>query len=183
MKFILSFAISGALLSGCAATGPETAWGKPGVSRENYVTDLGTCMAMAGMTTPGNGSNTAGGLNGSNPASPAGNSSDYGRSQGGTGVPTGGGAIVGGGGVYRDSAPPDVVNRAATQQQSQKMAAQRVATDTYRSCYAQRGYQEFKLTPEQRQHLGALKSGTNEYLQYLADIGTDPAMLKRSPAQ
>jgi hypothetical protein len=61
------------------------------------------------------------------------------------------------------------------------MAAQRAATDTYRACYAQRGYQEFKLTPEQRRHLGTLKGGSNEYLQYLADIGTDPAML-RSPA-
>jgi Spy/CpxP family protein refolding chaperone len=83
--------------------------------------------------------------------------------------------------MYRDSTPPDVVNRAATQQQSEQMAAQRVRTDTYRSCYVQRGYQEFKLTPEQRSHLGTLKSGSNEYLQYLADIGTDPKLLK-SPA-
>jgi hypothetical protein len=182
MKIILSFAICGALLSGCAAKGPETAWGKPGISRENYVADLGACMATAGMTTTANGSNTAGGMNGHNPEAPAGNASDYGRGQGGTGVPTGGAVVVGGGGVYRDSAPQDFVNRAATQQQTQQMAAQRAATDTYRTCYVQLGYQEFKLTAEQRQHLGTLKSGSNEYLQYLADIGTNPAMLKGTAA-
>jgi hypothetical protein len=182
MKTILSLAICGALLSGCAATAPQTAWGKAGVSREAYVADLGSCMAMAGMTPVGNGVNTAGGMSGNNPQAPAGNMSDYGRAQGGTGVPTGGAVVVGGGGVYRDSAPQDFVNRAATQEQSQQMAAQRVATDTYRTCYVQRGYQEFRLTPEQRQHLGALKSGSNEYLQYLADIGTDPAKFRAADA-
>jgi hypothetical protein len=177
VKIILTSAICISLLSGCAATGPQTVWGKPGVTRETYVNDLGTCMAMAGMTPVANGANTAGGMNGSNPEAPAGNNSDYGRNQGGFGVPQGGAVVVGGGGVYRDSAPIDVVNRAATQEQTQSMAAKRVATDTYRSCYSQRGYQEFKLTPEQRRHLGTLESGSNEFLQYIADIGTDPAKL------
>jgi hypothetical protein len=135
-------------------------------------------MGSAGMTPVDAGANTAGGMNGKNPESPAGNASDYGRNQGGTGVPVGGAPIVGGGGVYRDSTPQDVVNRAATQQQTQQMAAKRLATDTYRACYLKRGYQEFKLTAGQRQRLAELKSGSNEYLQYLADIGTDPAMLK-----
>jgi hypothetical protein len=177
MKNILSFAICVALLSGCAATGPETAWGKPGISRENYVADLGACMAVAGMTSPGNGSHTAGGLDGKNMEPRAGNHSDIGRYSGGANNSPGAAVVVGGGGVYRDSAPLDVVNRAANQEQAVSMSAQRRATDSLRSCFAQNGYQEFSLTPEQRRHLGALKNGSNEYLAYLAEIGTDPASL------
>jgi hypothetical protein len=181
MKLVLSFAMSVALLSGCAATGPETAWGKPGISTENYVTDLGTCMGEAGMTSSGNGSHTAGGLDGKNMEPRAGNHSDIGRYSGGANNAPGAAVIVGGGGVYRDSAPLDVVNRAANQEQAVSMSAQRRATDAFRNCYVQRGYQEFALTPEQRRHLGSLKSGTSEYLAYLAEIGTDPSM-PRSPA-
>lgn len=55
-----------------------------------------------------------------------------------------------GGRIYRDSAPPDVVNRAATQQQTQQMASQRMRSEALKSCYTERGYHEFKLTPEQR---------------------------------
>jgi len=177
MKIILSFAISVALLSGCAATGPKTAWGKPGISRETYVTDLGTCMAVAGMTQPGNGSHTAGGLDGKNMQPRAGNHSDIGRYSGGANNAPGAAVVVGGGGVYRDSAPLDVVNRAVNQEQAVEISAKRQAIDTFRTCYVQNGYQEFNLTPEQRRHLGALQGGSNEYLAYLAEIGTEPAKL------
>ena len=72
---------------------------------------------------------------------------------------------------------------AANQQQAQQMAAQRLRTETLKSCYVERGNQEFKLPAAQRQRLGALKLGTNEYLQYLAEIGTDPAVVKgQSPS-
>jgi hypothetical protein len=178
MKFVITMTLCVCLmLGGCAATGPETAWRKPGVSRETYVADLGGCLGAAGLTSTGNGANTAGGLNGSNPQAPSGNGSDYGRQQGGAaGVPAGSGAgtpvPVGGGGAYRDNTPTDIANRAASQQQAQVMAAKRAATDAYRKCYTGRGYQEFKLAPEQRKHLGELKPGTNEYLEYLAEIGS-----------
>lgn len=175
MKSILMLAVSAALLSACAATGPETAWGKPGISKVDYVSDLGTCTAMSALAESGNGANTAGGLNGKNGAPPGTNGGDVakagGQSSAGTAVPMGNG-------VYRDSAPPDVVNRAATQQQTQQMAAARARTDALKSCYSERGYQEFKLTPDQRQHLGTLKKGTNEYLQYLAEIGTSTSLAK-----
>jgi hypothetical protein len=81
---------------------------------------------------------------------------------------------TGGGGMYRDSAPPDVVNRAANQQQTQAMAAQRMRADALKSCFVEHGYKEFTLSAEQRAHLGTLKPGTNEYLQYLAEIGANP---------
>ena len=169
-------------LGGCSTSTPSTAWGKAGVSKENYVADLGTCMGVAGLTPVGNGANAAGGLSGSNPQAPAGNHSDYGRQQGGGGSglvnPAAGGAVVnGGGGIYRDSTPPDIVNRAATQEQSEAMVAQRASAETLKKCYADHGYREFKLAPEQRRHLASLERGSNEYLAYLAEIGSDPAVL------
>jgi hypothetical protein len=187
MKFIrsstvVSLSAVAAALSGCASPAPKTAWGKSGVSKENYVADLGTCMGVAGLTPVGNGANTAGGMSGSNPQAPAGNSSDYGRQQGGgwsnsnSNAAAGGAVITGGGSMYRDSTPTDVVNRAATQQQSQTMAAQRASTEALKKCYAERGYQEFKLAPGQRRHLASLERGSHEYLAYLAEIGSSPAV-------
>jgi hypothetical protein len=176
MKSILMLAVSAALLTACAATGPQTAWGKPGISKVDYVTDLGTCTAMSAMAEAGNGANTAGGINGRNGEAPGSTGADAAKTSGASQPPPGQAFPTGGGGVYRDSAPADVVNRAATQQQSQQMAAQRLRTDALKSCYTERGYQEFKLTPEQRMHLGTLKKGTNEYLQYLAEIGTSPSV-------
>jgi hypothetical protein len=168
MKSILLVAVSAFLLSACAATGPETAWGKAGVSKVQYVTDLGTCTGIAAMQEAGNGANTAGGLNGKNSTTP--NQAPGGQNQPppGTAMPTGGG------GMYRDSAPPDVVNRAANQQQSQAMASQRMRADALKGCFVEHGYKEFTLSAEQRAHLGTLKQGTNEYLQYLAEIGANP---------
>jgi hypothetical protein len=182
MKSILMLAASAALLSACTATGPATVWGKPGISKVDYVTDLGTCTAKSAIAEAGNGANTAGGLSGRNGQAPAPTGADAARAGGANGGPPPGAAMpTGGGGVYRDSAPADVVNRAATQQQSQQMAASRARTEALKSCYVDLGYQEFSLTPEQRQHLGTLKKGTNEYLQYLAEIGTS-TKLASSPA-
>jgi hypothetical protein len=184
MKTVLVIAMS-AFLSACAATGPETVWGKPGISKFDYVTDLGICTGTAAMTATGNGSDTAGGLSGSNPEVMAGNNSDAARQTNiGGGAPGGGAAgtavPVGGGGVYRDSAPVDVANRAAIQQTTQQMSAQRRSVDMLKSCYVKRGYQEFRLTPEQRKRLGSLEKGSNAYLQYLSDIATDPALLRNA---
>jgi hypothetical protein len=183
MKTILMLVASAAMLSACAASGPRTAWGKPNISKVDYVTDLGTCSALSAMAEASNGANTAGGLNGKNGAAPPSNQGEAAKSAGQSGGPPVGTAVpVGGGGAYRDSAPADVVNRAANQQQTQQMTAQRLRSEALKSCYVERGYQEFTLTPEQRQRLGALKKGTNEYLQYLAEIGTDPAVADRMVA-
>jgi len=183
MKSILTLAVSAIMLSACAAQGPATAWGKPGISKVDYVTDLGTCTAMSAMAEAGNGANTAGGLSGKNSSAPTPNQGDAAKTAGAAGPPSSGQAVPMGSGVYRDSAPADVVNRAATQQQTAQMAAQRQRTEALRSCYVERGYSEFKLTPEQRLHLGTLKKGTNEYLQYLAEIGTAPSVAQSPVAK
>jgi len=177
MKSILLVAASAALLSACAAQGPKTAWGKPGVSKVEYVTDLGTCTAQAAMTQDKSGNQeTAGGLSGQNNAANNGLKQSN-TAQPGVGNSAGAAAPVGGGGMYRDSAPPDVVNRAANQQQAAEIAAARAKATAMNACYVERGYKEFKLTAEQRAKLGSLQPGSNEYLQYLSQIGADPAVV------
>ena len=175
MKSIVLVAASAALLSACAAQGPKTAWGKPGVSKVDYVTDLGTCTAQAAMTLDKSGNQeTAGGLSGQNSAANNGlkqaNTAQPGASSPGTAAPIGGT-------IYRDSAPPDVVNRAVNQQQAAEIAATRAKAVALNACYTERGYKEFKLTAEQRAKLGSMQPGSNEYLQYLSQIGADPAVV------
>jgi hypothetical protein len=183
MKSIFLIAVSAALLSACAASGPKTAWGKPGVSKVEYVTDLGTCTAQAAMTqgSGGNGE-MAGGVSGQN------NSADNGLKQQSTSQPAPGQSAAGaaspiGGSIYRDSAPQDVVNRAANQQQAAEIAASRAKVQAMKSCYVQRGYKEFTLTPEQRAKLGSLQPGSNAYLQYLAEIGADASVVNAQSAK
>jgi hypothetical protein len=183
MKAILSVALSVALLGACAAPGPQTAWGKPGASKFDYVSDLGACTTLAAMAESGNGANTAGGMNGRNNSAPPTTGADAAKAAAQAGGPSPGAATpTGGGGVYRDSVPADVANRAATQQTTNQMAAKRRHADALRSCYADRGYHEFTLTPEQQAHLASLEKGSNEYLQYLSDIATDPTLLNNSKA-
>ena len=182
MKSIFLIAVSAALLSACAASGPKTAWGKPGVSKVEYVTDLGTCTAQAAMTQgSGGNSEVAGGMHGQN------NSADNGLKQQNTGQPAGGSspgsAAPIGGSMYRDSAPPDVVNRAANQQQQAEIVASHAKANALKSCYAGLGYKEFTLTPEQRAKLATMQVGSNEYLQYLSTIGADPAVVNAQAAK
>ncbi len=183
MKSIFMIAVSAALLSACAASGPKTAWGKPGVTKVEYVTDLGTCTAQAAMTQgSGGNSEVAGGVSGQN------NSADNGLKQQSTSQPSAGQSSAGaaspiGGSIYRDSAPQDVVNRAANQQQAAEIAASRAKVQALKSCYVQRGYKEFTLTSEQRAKLGSLQPGSNAYLQYLAEIGANASVVSAQSAK
>jgi hypothetical protein len=182
MKSIL-FAMAAALsLGGCAATGPATAWGKAGVSKLDYGTDLGMCTGLAAQHGSGNGANTAGGVQGANnqpvmdrqrgssvnpggptPASNAANSAS---------LPTGG--------TYSGMASSDYAQRAATQQRSQEMLAKRIQAEAFRSCITERGYREFALSPEQRAQLAKLKAGSNEYHQFMYTLSSDPAVVGAS---
>ena len=176
MKSIYLVAVSAALLSACAAPGPKTAWGKPGVTKVEYVTDLGTCTAQAAMTQgAGGNSEVAGGLSGQN--SNANNGlKQQSTSQPASGQSPGAAAPVGGS-IYRDNTPQDVVNRAANQQQQAEIVASHAKANALKSCYSGLGYKEFTLTPEQRAKLSTLQVGSNEYLQYLSTIGADPAVV------
>src|SRR5687767_1896059 len=145
------------LLGGCASA-PPTAWGKANVSKVDYGTDIGMCTGLAAMQGAGNGANTAGGIHGRNASAPATNQGDAARTAGRSGSNTG---VIpsSGGGMYRDSAPQDVVQRAATQQQTQEMAVKRARADAFKSCITERGYQQFVLSAEQRQQLAKLTPG------------------------
>ena len=183
MKQILLVAAVAAVLTACATPAQQTAWGKPNVSKVDYGTDVGMCTGFAAMAASGNGANTAGGINGSN-GSVQSRGGDAARTGGRAGSgPSGGAFPTGGGGAYRDSAPPDVVSRAATQQRTQDMAAARARTEALSSCLTERGYTEFKLTAEQRAHLATLKEGSNEFHQYLYQLGADPEVVKAQAAK
>ena len=188
MKKILMTAAMAALLGGCATSAPPTSWGKANVSRTEYGTDIGMCTGTAAMVATGNGANNAGGLNGQNNQAPAPTHGDGAKAagQGGgtdtTAVTTGTAFPTGGGGAYRDSVPQDMVARAASQQQALVLAEKRARADAFKSCITQRGYQEFLLTPEQQAHLKSLKTGSNEYHEYLYTLGADPSVLRSQVA-
>jgi hypothetical protein len=173
MKAILlaAAATGAAVMLGACATAAPTAWGKANVSKNDYGTDIGMCTGIAAMKKSEYAANTAGGLK-----------------RGGSGLePTQAGApatspVVMGGGVYRDNTPVDVSSRAASQQNAQNTAAQRLQADAFRGCLTERGYQEFTLTPEQSAHLRTLKPGSNEYHEYLFKLGADPQVLATQKA-
>ena len=127
-----------------------------------------------------NGANTAGGLSGQNKVRTL---KPKLRAATGQRQPAAGAAVPLGGSIYRDSAPADVVNRAANQQQSAEIAASRAKAQAMKSCYVERGYREFTLTPEQRAKLGSLQPGSNAYLQYLAEIGADASVVNAQSAK
>jgi hypothetical protein len=188
MKSILFAAIAMVLVAGCTVTnGPTTAWGKEGVSMLDYRTDGGQCAVLAATATPeSNQANTAGGINGQNGAARESNGGDAAAAAGGGPNATAPGASgsafpTGGGGMYRDNTNPDVVSRAATQQQTREMAVQRARVDALKYCLSDRGYTEFTLTPEQRAHLETLPQGSDERREYLYKLGTDPQVLKTQP--
>jgi hypothetical protein len=172
MKTIILTGMLAIALSACASNAHNTAWGKPNVSMVDYGTDVGMCTGLASLGGSGNGANTAGGINGTKSSGPGATNAggDLGSLSGGT---------------YTGMASPDLVQRAATQQQSQEMAAKRARDETLSSCLVERGYQRFSLTAEQSAHLAKLKNGSNEYHEYLYKLGADPAVLAKqtvSPA-
>jgi hypothetical protein len=177
MKNYILLALGAPVLVACAATGPATSWGKENVSMEDYRVDGALCaMVAAGKKIDDNAANTAGGINGKNSTGSTGTPSV--ATGPGTGTNTGAAFPTGGGGAYRESASPDMVSRAAQQQRSQELAAQRARNDMLRSCLVNRGYTEFRLTPEQRQHLSTLPEGSDARREYLHKLGSDPSVIK-----
>jgi hypothetical protein len=172
-----------AVVSGCSlnTATPTTSWGKQGISMIDYRTDSGQC-ALIGATYSydENGAKAAGGITGQNSGAPT---------LGPSGATAANSAATGGGNTsatgprtvgnttYRDSASADFVNRAAMQQRSQEMAAQRARNDALKFCLVSRGYTEFELTREQRQKLERLPRGSDERREYLYSLATDPDVL------
>jgi hypothetical protein len=171
-------------LAGCSVNGgtPVTAWGKKDVSMLDYRMDGGQCAVLAATHSTGdNAANSAGGVNGQNsvvPASP-GASGSAPSTSGSSTSSTAGGSGTATAGTYRDTPSADYVNRAAMQQRTQEMAAQRARSDNLKTCLAGRGYTEFALTAEQRAELAKLPAGSDARRDYLYKLGTDPDVLAR----
>ena len=141
---------------------------------EDYRLDAATCTAYAaGQNVDGNGANTAGGISGKNSSGQA-----LPNTPGQNSGPAGGAFPTGGGGAYRESASADVVSRAAQQHRSQELAKARARTDAMHACLVNRGYTEFRLTPEQRAALAKLPEGSQERREYLHKLASDPEVLK-----
>jgi hypothetical protein len=166
MKAIILSAVLVLSLTGCATTAPVTAWGKANVSKVDYGTDVGMCTGLASLESSGNGANTAGGMSGQ-------------RASGPSSTNAGGSLGTLGGGTYTGTASPDLVNRAATQQQSQAMAAKRLRDESMGRCMGERGYQQIRLTPEQNAELHKYKNGSDEYHEYLYKLGADPSVISK----
>jgi hypothetical protein len=185
MKPMLLVLYAVAVAAGCSVNGtqPVTSWGKQGITMLDYRTDAGQC-ALIGATSgyDANGAKNAGGISGQNSSVPAegpsGSTAASSAASGGSSSVSGAPKTIGSG-TYRDTASPDFVNRAVTQQQSQEMAAQRARNDALKFCLASRGYIEFALTSEQRAKLATLEQGSEERRQYLFSLGTDPEVLSK----
>lgn len=190
MRTLLWVAAIGLGASGCATNAPQMAWGKPGVTRIDYGTDVGMCTGRAAMQgSGGNGANTAGGISGSNNTVSSG-PVPSGSSVANSAAATGGASSASrssptpAGGTYSGMATSDYAARAATQQQAQEMAAQRARAEALKGCLTERGYREFALTAEQRTHLATLKKGSAEYHEYLYQLGSDAEIVgKQSRAR
>jgi hypothetical protein len=170
MKTIILTGALAIALSACSTTAHNTSWGKANVSKVDYGTDVGMCNGLASLENSGNGANTAGGMNGS-------------RATGAGSANAGGSSGTLGGGTYTGTASPDLVNRAATQQQSQAMAAKRFREDTLSRCLTERGYSKFALTAEQNAELAKLKAGSNAYHEYLYKLGADPEVVSKQKVE
>ena len=162
MKAFLLVSGVALVVSGCATTSTQTAWGKAGVSKQDYGTDVGMCTGLASKAAADGNANTAGGVGGRNNSAAGGGS---GAASPSAGVPASG--------TYSGMASSDYAQRAATQQRTQQMAEQRARADAMKSCLVERGYQEFALTPEQAAHLATLPKGSNAYLEYMYKLGSD----------
>jgi hypothetical protein len=175
MKLISLATIVLAGLAGCSVNSGHasrpTSWGKEGVSMLDYQTDGILCATLAERAEAGNNSNTAGGLNGSNNSAGGGGNGSAG-SQGGDSMGSWGG------GTYRETASPDLVNRAANQHQSREMQLKQARMDALRSCLVGRGYTEFELTEVERAKVDSLPAGSDERRNYLYTLGTNPEILK-----
>jgi hypothetical protein len=188
MKAILIAALTTVALGACTTPGQQTSWGKAGVSKLDYGTDVGMCTGTASLFGGDSGVNTAGGISGSNNAPPP---HEPGRgsqelSPGGGPPPASQAATsssLPASGNYSGTVSQDYAQRAANQQRSQEMLAKRARADALKGCLTQRGYQEFTLTAEQRAHLATLKTGSNEYHEYLYSLGSDPAVVGGATAK
>lgn len=166
-------------LGGCSTSSRQVAWGKPGVSRIDYGTDVGMCTGLSVVQKTGNQTNSAGGTEGRNVEASR-NSEGSSGSQVGPPASNGGvSAPMPATGAYSGMTSADFAQRAANQQQSREMAQKRARAEAFRTCLVERGYREFALTREQQAELARHRKGTDAHVEYLYTLGSDAAVLEK----
>lgn len=172
-----------AVMAACSVNSTKaTSWSKQGVSKIDYQTDSLLCATLAERTMSDPGVRTAGGINGKNDVARQGDGGDAAIASGNSGGQASSNAQSIGGGTYQGTASADMVSRAANQQRTQEMRLKQARVDALKSCLVERGYTEFELTPAQRAELARLPQGSQERLDYLYKLGTDPNVLKSAPS-
>jgi hypothetical protein len=176
MRFLIALAAA-ASLAGVAsgANAPQTSWGKPGVSFDDYRSDATHCLReAAGMDLTG--TEPANALVLASRRMAAGQTNDYSPTvagASGTGPPT-------------TNSGFDPVIEAARRMQQERMAARpelriRQAHDIMQRrldrCLAGRGYRPFRLTEDQRRQLRHLPARAAERQVYLHSLASDPQIL------
>ena len=177
MKAILLTATFTFFLAGCATSTQPLAWGKSGVSRTDYGNDVGMCSGFAVIEKTGTETNKAGGVQGRNNKVEMGTDGSSGQAQPTPGTDEVATPPLPSHGGFSGMASADFATRAANAQRSQEMAAQRAKAEALKTCLTQRGYRQFELTPQQQTHLATLPKGSEEHLEYLYSLGSDPAVV------
>jgi hypothetical protein len=174
----LTIALGTLALHGCA-TSQQLAWGKPGVSRVDYGTDVGMCTGLAIVQKTGNQTKSAGGTDGRNNEV---SKNTEGASGSQTAPPSPNAGVSGpipAGGSYSGMASADFAQRAANQQQTREMADKRAKAESFRTCLVERGYREFALTSEQQIELSRHRKGSDGHFEYLYTLGSNPAVVEK----
>jgi hypothetical protein len=180
MKAVLLAVFITSALAACASSAPRTAWGKPGISMVDYRIDAGQCAILAASSEPMESpTHVAGGIHGQNALPKDERSKAVTNSNSPDQSASPGRAHTMGDSAYRESANADFATRAATQQRTQEILAQRERVLRLQQCLTGRGYTEFPLTPEEREHLRQLPEGSEARREYLYKLGTNPEVLNR----
>jgi len=176
MRILIALAAAAALASAAgAANAPQTSWGKPGVSFDDYRTDATLCLReAAGLDLTG--TEPANALVLASRRMAAGETNDYSPTvagASGTGPPT-------------TNSGFDPAIEAATRMQQARMAARpdlriRQAREILQRrldrCLAGRGYQRFRLTDDQRRQLRRYPERAAERQTFLYSLASDPQVL------
>jgi hypothetical protein len=176
MRIMIAIAAAAALASAAtAANAPQTSWGKPGVSFDDYRSDATFCLReAAGLDLTG--TEPANALVLASRRMATGQTNDY--------SPTVGGAS--GTGPPTTNSGFDPALEAANRMQQERIAARpelriRQAREIMQRrldrCLAGRGYQRFRLTDDQRRQLRRYPERAAERQTYLYRLASDPQVL------
>ncbi len=141
-----------AVSSGLNSDAPSTSWGKAGVSMDAYLSDASACATMAASVHA--------------PPEALVQSHMTGTPSGTPGSPD---AI--------QQSNDALLGAANEQRDAQVRADQHARLQAENQCLRDRGYSQFRLTADQREHAQTLPAGSLERATYLHQLAADAAVL------